>query len=438
MTNTEYPHRMRHLEPTSPHVPSHVSSHAPRRASTTALAPALLLALPALGFVGAAQAQGSSTGPSPYYLGTSIGYYHASNVFRTPSAPNSDNITSYSLLAGLDQPIGRQRLFADATVQRSTYKNNSQLDYTGYTLRGGVDWATIERLSGTLLVNNRRKLADYNSSASGVQTFAKNIEDNRQVQATARLGVITRYSLEAMAEHRSRSFSAEAYNRQEYEQDAGSLGLFYRPSGAWKFGVAGRYTRGERPFYFQPADGPAIEDRYRRRDIDLTAQWRATGSSSLDARLSRSRTSHSATGASALSGATGSLAWNWAPGGRWSLNTRLARDSGAESYYLGIENLSADLNQVVKSAQSQLNYELTGKLILTGGLNISHVERDDDSNDLNDGRDRTRGYNVGLRWLATRNIELGCSWNQQRRNSTQANYEYDAKTYGCYLQGTLR
>ncbi len=406
------------------------------------LASGVWLALTALGAMvsPAAQAQSSSsTGPSPYYLGVSAGYNHASNVYRQSSNENSDNITNYSLLAGLDQPIGRQRLFGDVTVQRSSYQSNSQLNNTGYSIKGGLDWATIERLSGRLLVNNRRSLADYNSSANGITpTFAKNIEDNRQVQAIVRLGLVTAFSAEALAEHRSRSFSAREYNRSEYTQDIGSLGVYYRPSSAWKFGIAGRYTKGRTPYFFEPVDAPAIEDKYTRKDIDFTAFWAPRGDSTLDLRLSNSRTSHSATGQSNLSGATGSLVWNWMPGGRWSLNTRVARDSGVETYYLGIAGLNSDLNQVVRSLQTQLNYELTGKLILTGGLSFSNVERSDELVLASNSRDRNRSANIGLRWLATRSIELGCNYNQQQRSSSVANYEFDAKTYGCYVQGTLR
>lgn len=374
---------------------------------------------------------------SPYYIGASLGYYHASNVFRAANSPNSDNVTNATLLAGVDQNIGRQRLFGDVSVQRSTYQNNSQLDNTGYSYKAGLDWATIERLSGQFLVNNRRSLADYNANAGATAITGKNIEDNRQALATVRLGLVTAYSAEASYEHRTRSFSAPEYQRLEYSQNAASLGLYYRPSAAWRLGVAARHTKGESPYFIVPTSGPAIADEYTRKDIDFTAQWNATGSSSLFARLSRSRSTHSASSSRDLSGLTGSLVWVLAPGGRWSLTSRISRDSGAEAYYLGVANLTSDMNQVVRSAQTQLSYEITGKLFLDAGLSYSQVKRTDDLLASNS-TDSNRGYNLGLRWKALRNVELGCTINQQNRGSTVAAYAYDARSYGCYVQGMLR
>jgi outer membrane protein assembly factor BamA len=390
-----------------------------------------LNALPLLALAGLAQAE-----TSPYYLGASLGYYHASNLYRSSGTPTSDQLSNATLLAGLDANLGRQRLFGDATVQRSQYQDNSDLNNTGYTLRGGMDWATVGNLSGTVSVDGRRNLASYN--VIGVESIrAKNIETVRGAQATARLGLSGPFSLEAGLSHRNLDYSAEAYRTLEYRQTGSSLGLYYRPSSAWRFGTAARYTQGKRPKYLLNSDGSYGADDYTRKDWDLLAQWKATGSSSLDARISRTWSTRSIQGGRSLSGLTGALSWNLNPGGRWSLNTRISRDSGLESYYLGIVGLNADYDTLTRGLQSQLRYELGNKLYASAGFNYSAIKRSA-SLITTESRDTNRGYSLGLVWQVLRNVELGCQFNQQSRGSTIAQYVYDAKSYGCYAQGLLR
>ena len=54
-----------------------------------------------------AQAQ---TPTSPWYLGVSQRLDYHSNVYQTSNNKVSDTVSLTSLIAGLDQPIGRQRL----------------------------------------------------------------------------------------------------------------------------------------------------------------------------------------------------------------------------------------------------------------------------------------------------------------------------------------
>ena len=93
-------------------------------------------------------AQGLSR-DAPYYLGVSQGFTHESNVFRSPNG-SSDTYSSTSLLGGFDQPIGRQRLFGTASVSANRYFKQSELDNTSYALNAGLDWETINKLSGNV------------------------------------------------------------------------------------------------------------------------------------------------------------------------------------------------------------------------------------------------------------------------------------------------
>jgi len=107
---------------------------------------------------------------SPYYFGGGLGLTHVSNVYRQANDANSDNVTTATLLAGVDQRFGRQRLFGDGSVQSNRYQSNSSLNNQSYSVRGGLDWETLERLSGTLSGNASRAAAFSQRSTRSSKT----------------------------------------------------------------------------------------------------------------------------------------------------------------------------------------------------------------------------------------------------------------------------
>jgi hypothetical protein len=372
-----------------------------------------------------ATAWAQSDAGSPWYLGASLGHYYTDNVFRSNAASNSDQLTSLSLLAGGDTRLGRQRVHADARFNDTRYQHNSSLDNRGYNIDTGLDWETAGNLSGTLDYTTARTLADFNSNTGIAPTTERNLQTDRSLGGSIRLGLpnLSPFTVEGTFSRRERDYSLALWDSQEYRQNMSSLGVLYNASSAWRFGVAGRYTKGR-----VPSNG----FEWDRKDIDLTARWRATGSSSLDARISRS-TSDSFTGV------TGSLSWNLAPGGRWSLNTKLSRDTGVEAYYLGINNGLADFNRVQTALQSQLSYRLSGKVTATAGLGITKLSRNGDIALPGAGaKDDSKQYSLGLAWEALRNVTVGCSYTRFDRDTSNVLYSYNAYTAGCYVQGMIR
>lgn len=360
---------------------------------------------------------------SPWYVGASLGHYYSSNVFRSNAASNSDRLTSISLLGGVDQRLGRQRVYANARFNDTRYQDNTRLNNNGYNLGAGVNWETVGNLSGTLEYTRARTLADFNSTTAVAPTTERNLQTDQSATATVRLGLptLSSYSVEGSWIHRERAYSLSLFDSQEFRQDAQSLGLLYNASSAWRFGVAGRYTKGK-----VPVGG----FEYDRKDLDLTALWRASGSSNLNARLSRSKSDN-------FSGLTGALTWDWRPGGRWSASTQLSRDTGIETYYLGINNGLSDFNRVQTALQTQLNYQLTGKVTVQLGAGYTRLSRNDDQFGTSF-KDNSRQYSLGLAWQALRNVTLGCQYSRMSRDTTSVLYAYSAYTAGCYVQGMIR
>lgn len=380
---------------------------------------------------------------APFYAGGSLGVSHVSNVYRQSNAPNSDTVISAGVLAGVDQRLGRQHLTLDGALQNNRYSTNSELNYRSHSLRGALNWQTVGNLSGVLSAKSDRSLADFNIGNGVTPIFRKNIESNDEYRAIARLGVGTRYQLEGGWTQRRRDFSAEQYDRFVYRQNTGSLGLYATPAGNVRLGLVGRHTKGHHPRYptgfftldpetLLPRDITARND-YTRDDVDLTARWTAGGHSTLNARLSRSRTSNSMDQLRDFSGTTGSVGWGWRPTAKLQLDLQYTRDTGQENTVR-----SGDLNRVYTSWQLNTSYALTGKLSLSAGANSNSARRAADSGVvLSDALDDTKSYNLGLRWAFSRGFTLSCQYDHTSRDSSVAQYVYTANSYGCTGQAVI-
>ena len=397
--------------------------------------------------------------PNPYYIGAAQAFTRDSNVFRTCNASAteagcpkdallqnlpevSDTVSTTSLLAGFDQPISRQRLYANGTFRHNRYSNRSELNNNGYTFNGGLDWATIANLSGTLAAALNRNLAQYGTpDAPALNTL--NIETSRQASATAALGVVTKLTFEAGLTHRSVDYSNAAWAYRESRQDAGNLGIKYKPSDLLALGAGLRETRGE----FNPSGAP---DEFKRHDIDLTGSWVASGASTLDGRLSFSRTRFDTFTARNFSGGTGSIQWRWKPTGKLNFNTSLTRDTGSEtsftSFLNGALTQAGDTSRLTTLLRVQGDYEMTAKIKLTAVASDAHRSLVNTQTGLlsgsDSGTDDTKQASLGLRYAPTRNILLGCDASRESRSVSPStltlSYPYKANVFGCSGQITLQ
>ena len=285
---------------------------------------------------------------SPYYIGVSQSLGYESNLYRVGgnqglpagAQKKSDTISSTSLVAGVDQTWGRQRLSGSGSVNVNRYASNDQLNYNGYGLNLGLDWATVERLSGRLAVSADRSLRSYDPAAQGGGTSERNVEDNNLFSGTVRIGVVTRLTGEASLSRRSVRYTAATYDGYEYDQTSGSLGVRYRLGGATTVGLAWR----EASYAYVTS-----ANDFKRRDIDLTGTWDPSGLTNLYARLSSTRASYDVTTASNFSGATGELRASTQISGKVRLNARVSRDLGQASSTFDFQGLpgATDFNRTV-------------------------------------------------------------------------------------------
>jgi hypothetical protein len=383
---------------------------------------------------------------SPWYLGIGQAFSRESNLFRAPSgAPEtSDSFATTSLLGGLNLPLGRQRVFADAAVRFNKYQDNEQLDNTAHNLSTGLDWEALDKWSGRLAYVSNRTLNRFGSE-EGPALTTKNLEHGEQASLTAQYGRAGLLAIEGGYTHRRLDYSAPEYAFLEFQQDTVHVGLLYRPSGLLTLGVAYRNTDGRYPFAIQPVTGVFLPDDFTRNDVDFTAAWVATGQSTVRARISYTKEEHDAIVSRDVSGATGAISWDYKPTGKLGFLTELIRDTGAQSSFnrLALEGTSSVgnnsqksttlLGQMTYAATEKIGFELGGRYVQRDLVNTAGLTTGAASTEA--GSDKFTRARLAVNYEALRSLTFGCAYEYEKRSSsTTLTYSYDANVVSCFGQ----
>lgn len=389
----------------------------------------------------AARAQAEA---NPYYIGIGQAFTYEDNLFRAADglSKTSDTYSTTSLLAGVNQPIGRQRFFADGVVRHNRYQDTSTLDNTGYGLDVGLDWETVNELSGRLGYTVNQRLARFGIDEGPLIISEPNEERTQEVVARAKFGGASVLAIEGGFLHRRLDYSGEQFAFREFNQDTGSIGLQYRPGGLLTLGVAVRVTQGEYP---------ALADEFDRNDLDLTAVYTLSGLSKLSARVSYTKEEHDQTVSRDLKGVTGALGWEYKPTGKLVFFTDLIRDSGAEATFnrSGLQAAAPTAgpsSRLTNLGRVRALYEATAKIQLEASL--AYAKRDlvtttvvGGGSSTEAGNDRTTEFALGARYAATRNLLFACLVGTERRRATvnsTVSYPYSADRAACSAQFVLQ
>ncbi len=375
---------------------------------------------------------------NPWYLGISENISHDSNLYRLRDgqqpagiASRGDTVLSTALIGGIDKPFGRQRLRGSASLRNNRYQNNGGLSFNGYGTDLALDWATIERVSGTAFVNLDRSLRRFDSAESN--TLERNVVTSTTLGLTARVGVVTRLTAEAGVQHNRVSYSAAAYRGWGYRSNQINAGLRWQLGGALTLGIGPRISR----LNYDAGGG------YNRRDLDLTASWVPRGSSRLNARVSLTNVGYDSGKGRDYSGTTWELRGTTQPTGKLTFGAAIWRDTGLaySTYLVGPIGGVADFNRSTDTLRLTADYAVSAKVSANAALQWS---RRDLSTVLGGvlplgGSDTTTQASLGARWAPTRALLFGCNLaHEQRSASSQVSSPYTSNTFGCYGQATIQ
>lgn len=397
---------------------------------------------------------------NPYFLGVNQAFSYESNVYNLedgqPQPPNvqswTDAISITSLNGGIDQPFGRQRFFFTGNVAQNIYKRNTQLNNLSYGLDTGLDWQTVERLSGTLRLTANQGLGGFNLYGTP-ESFEKNIQDTQQALATVRWGITPRVALEGGYIFRRVQMSNPAAQNNEYDQNTASVGVSYGGDGVLTFGLAGRFSKTDYPFYElitpRPPPSPApppyyLADEADGKNLDLTASWVPSGLSKLEARLSFTDVTHTVNTANDFRGLTGSIRWVYQPSGKFftRLSVLVAPGTGAT-----FNDFSGSTTPFVNNARSSTEVRLgatylaTGKTRFNGFLALENdrLSQQVSANTIQTGTVSNITAFLGTNYSPTRSIDLSCSLRYDNRSTESTlSHPYSGTTVLCSAELLLK
>lgn len=407
---------------------------------------------------------------SPYYLGISQTFGYDSNIFRLPDRgevplpgggvqvvePESSGLISTTLLlAGLDQPIGRQRLYVNLNAGYTSYASQPQLDSPRYALTAGIDWETVEKLSGNAEFSSGLRLGSYgdrdvpagrgdNQETYNRFTLLARIGDWKRSRTWVEAGFVAdqvRNEVDFLQPVRdvSTDRDIDGYTRDE-RSNAVTLGVRYRQSGALVLGAGvrteSRRTEVERQL-IDPAQLVASSADSRRNDLDLFADFNPGGAHQLRARLSYADTNYDDPGAVDYAGWNGSLRWGWQATGKLDSNLLLMYDTEDRERGGGSAADGYGDNKTL-ALEWRLRYAVTSKL--SANLAASRYQRKYDT--LGGFTDHDTLVSLNLTWAPLRNATLGCTAGLDRRTSNAqaavGRNSYDAQLFSCFGQLMLQ
>lgn len=373
---------------------------------------------------------------SPVAIGAALQVMRDSNVLRTASDQAvSDTITALGVRATVDQPIGREKLHLLAAFDSNRFDSMSSLNNNSYSVLANLDWAAIANLSGAVGGETSNQLNRYDQALSG-RFAGLNMERNARLYARARVGMVTKWTLESGVEATQRQDSADLLKYRNQRRQSVDAGVRFQPSPELSAKMLVRYATGQYP-------NLGTGDDYHRSDLESSASWQATGASLLDGRLTWSRERHSLLTSRSSNQWSGTLGWGWQASGKLQTAVRLTRDSDSGGNAVGSGELSSQYADatVRTTLATSATWDATSKIQLKLGLNYS--VRDLDSALLNLGTERfatdhVRSLSVAATYKAMRELDLGCNLSSERRTVTGdaagLTFPLEATVLGCFGQ----
>lgn len=411
-------------------------------------------------------ASAASAQQSPWSVGGSLLWSHDANLLRLadgqnpgPGESRSDTVLSTALVGGLNQNIGRQRVFGNLTLRDNRFEKNGKYNNQSYNGALGVDWSTINRVSGTLSFSAARNLSTFNAEGVGLLP-EKNLESTQALNASVSVGLVTEYSLEVGASRRQvrNSVQDERVLSRDVNLDTVSMGLAWRPSPAFSLSGALRNVKALYPTFRVVTStgtnpGGYESDRYKQQQFDLVAALQPSGASTLDLRLTFGDTRYVINEERNFSSVNGSVGWLWQATSKLRLTTRLARDKGQDSYPSSVPFFFSRIpvtlsdSRVISTVRVQADLDVSAKVALSTSLQHARRTLDRDtlavSNTLpmgnSSGKDGTTVFTLGARWAPLRNALVGCDASHERRRASgDLTSNLKGATFGCYGQISLQ
>lgn len=200
---------------------------------------------------------------TPY---VTYGVYYDANLLRLPEAQaQSDRWTRAEVGIRMDKEIGRQKLTADLSANKSNYDNFNQYDNDGKDLLANWKWVLGNQFSGNVGTSYSDGLTpfdDYKGLERSMRTQQKNYVDG-----TWRFH--PSWQLNAAYNRFDLRYDTQAQNPSERKLDMTDVGIDYLAKSGNKIGLVARHIEGDYPY--------ADINSYQQNELKAKVDWQLTG-----------------------------------------------------------------------------------------------------------------------------------------------------------------
>ena len=331
-----------------------------------------------------------------------------SNIFRL-SEPQAERIVTAYVGLRLDKSYRQQRWYLDVTETAYRYQNSSFLDFNALNYRAGWAWHLGPRVSGVLSAERAQALVNYGLFRD---TSVRNVRTAERYLANGEGELATRWHLLGGLVAEDLKYSSAFLQQPGYRARGGETGLKY-------------LTRVDRYVSFKvialDADytGAALDpvalldNGFQRREAQLAANWRLTGKSALEARLSHLAYRYPHFSQRDFSGNTGMLAFRWGATGKLSFDLALVRDMSP-----WLDSFAS--YRVEERVSLGATWELAARTALRASAGRLEADYRNPIAPLSGPArsDTAEVAELRLEWRALRNLLLSAGWQHYRQDST--------------------
>lgn len=380
-------------------------------------------------------------GIEPFTAGVTQTVTYDNNYLRNDNNRKSELVSSTSVSVGLDKSYGRQRYTANVTGTAQRNRNFKQFSNDGYSASTALSTTIGANSYGSLSAQINRSLQNPDE-----QTGIRQAQSLTTRAASAFLlhGLYSRLGFSGNLQTTKTSYSISSV--QDKDQIGGRVGLRYNPSDKLSFDLG--YRQSDVELVNLNSTARNIE----RTDIDLTSAWFVSGYTNLRASVSLSKERRPGTTGFDFDGVTGSLAWDFTPGGRASYGLSFVRDTSNAGQGAAIlvqssaQTISAFTNPTQNLLTNTLNasmrYSVSSKLNLSAGLSYSqysnvlnatgnNLVQLTDISGFQKANVNTSGLSVGFSFVPHRVLTLGCNLQGYSRSASRLAPAYQGESLGC-------
>lgn len=378
----------------------------------------------------------------PLFLTTSLTLMHDSNLARTPER-QSDTVRAAAVAAGLNKAYGRQTYLLYGRLTKNQYNRFADvLDNDSKNVNGKF---TSELLSNWLVTLGGQYEQSLNSlqDNSQAERVVKNVRTYRDTNLSVRYGKSGLWSIEGKLDQNDLTYSRQRI--QDAEQTSQSVRVYYSPSDLLRVGVGPRLVTTEYPNRRFLTDNKKVEDK----NLDFSAEWRASGLSSLNALLSlrNSRYTDGLERSTSNDAVTGSLGWVYTPRGPVSYTANLSRRTNSDRFSAGQGLASVATDYITNTVALGARWQATAKV--TVGANYTRNMYDNSRtiqynlaqlssfNSTSSTESHQDTYSLDIQYQPTRSVGLSCNVSKYSQTQDIIRNEYDGHMTSCSASLTL-